>query len=235
LAAPGRIAHYVIENRLGRGGMGVVYRAIDERLGRPVAIKLLPLQDGDRAEQLARLLREAQAAGNLSHPGIVTVHDVGAIDRQAYIVMELVDGQRFADVIAERPPLARALALVRQAAEALAAAHARGIHHRDIKPDNLMVTEDGRVKILDFGLAKLRETGVVSLLAGSGSFLRFSGSSLGSGGGAPADQTPSLDDSVDSEPIDPATDETLALEPVDPATRARRRPPPATCAPAPAR
>ena len=151
-----RVDHYRIVGVVGAGSMGQVYRAVDERLMREVAIKLLPHSDSAVAERQARFLREAKAAGNLNHPGIVTIHDIGRWRERTYIVMELVEGWRLSDVAAARPlSLPTALSLCRQAAEALAAAHERGILHRDIKPDNLMVTADGRVKILDFGVAKL--------------------------------------------------------------------------------
>src|SRR5688500_10867257 len=151
-----RVDHYRIVGVIGAGSMGHVYRAVDERLMREVAIKLLPQSDASVAERQARFLREAKTAGNLNHPGIVTIHDIGRWKERTYIVMELVEGWRLTDVAAARPlSIPAALSLVRQAAEALAAAHERGILHRDIKPDNLMVTADGRVKILDFGVAKL--------------------------------------------------------------------------------
>ncbi|HEU5055548.1 MAG TPA: protein kinase [Kofleriaceae bacterium] len=151
-----RVDHYRIVGVIGAGSMGHVYRAIDERLMREVAIKLLPQSDATVAERQARFLREAKTAGNLNHPGIVTIHDIGRWRERTYIVMELVEGWRLSDVAAARPlSIPAALSLCRQAAEALAAAHERGILHRDIKPDNLMVTADGRVKILDFGVAKL--------------------------------------------------------------------------------
>jgi hypothetical protein len=136
--------------------MGEVYRAVDERLGRNVALKLLPPARTNEVKSQARLVREAQAASNLNHPGIVTVHDVGIWDSRVYFVMELVEGERFSEIIARGVEPARAVALCAQAAEALGVAHRRGILHRDIKPDNLMVTAEGRVKVLDFGLAKLR-------------------------------------------------------------------------------
>ncbi|HEY5934067.1 MAG TPA: protein kinase [Kofleriaceae bacterium] len=155
-----RIAHYRLVRKLGQGGMGEVYRAVDERLGRSVAVKLLPPGAGGDERSKARLVREAQAASNLNHPGIVTVHDVGIWDDRVYFVMELVEGERFSELVRRGIDASRAVALCAQAADALAVAHRRGILHRDITPDNLMVTEEGRVKVLDFGLAKLRaETG----------------------------------------------------------------------------
>jgi serine/threonine protein kinase/Tol biopolymer transport system component len=153
-----RIDHYRLFEKIGSGGMGEVYRAVDERLGRPVAVKLLPPADAARTRRQVRLVREAQAAGTLNHPGIVTVHDVGLHGDRSYVVMELVEGHPLRELCGRVEPV-QAVGLCAQAAEALATAHARGILHRDIKPDNLMVTADRRLKILDFGLAKLRGAG----------------------------------------------------------------------------
>ncbi|HWE29939.1 MAG TPA: serine/threonine-protein kinase, partial [Polyangia bacterium] len=151
-----RISHYRLVARLGKGAMGEVWRAVDERLGRPVALKLLPVARASEQKMQARLLREAQAASALNHPGIVTVHDVGSWHGQIFMVMELVDGEPLSELARRGIPAAEALRLVADAAEALAAAHEREILHRDIKGDNLMRTRDGRIKVLDFGLAKLR-------------------------------------------------------------------------------
>jgi serine/threonine protein kinase len=151
-----QISHYRIVRRLGAGGMGEVWRAVDERLGRDVAIKLLA-RGRASPERALRMLREAQAASGLNHPGIVTVHDIGEIDGQPYLVMELVEGRRFSDLGRITP--AEALRLCALAADALGAAHERGILHRDIKSDNLMRLPDGRVKVLDFGLAKVMGAG----------------------------------------------------------------------------
>ncbi len=151
-----RISHYRLVARLGKGAMGEVWRAVDDRLGRAVALKLLPAARASQQKMQARLLREAQAASALNHPNIVTVHDVGSWHGQIYMVMELVDGEPLSDLARRGIPPAEALRVVADAAEALAAAHERDILHRDVKSDNLMRTRDGRLKVLDFGLAKLR-------------------------------------------------------------------------------
>lgn len=149
------ISHYRIEAELGRGGMGVVYRAHDERLRRRVALKLLPDEVVSHAERRARILAEARAAAALNHPGITTIYEVGEDGEHIFIVMELVTGETLRARIAVGPTEPRALArLGAQVAEALAAAHAQGIVHGDIKPENIIVQPDGRVKLLDFGIAR---------------------------------------------------------------------------------
>ena len=152
------VAHYQVLSMLGSGGMGDVYLALDTRLGRRVALKLLPeYLSGD--ERRARMFtKEARAASALSHPNIVTVYDVGQAGGRFYIAMEYVEGETLrAHIHRERTPLAKLLKYLQQAAEGLAKAHAEGIVHRDLKPDNIMVTRDGYAKVLDFGLAKLVE------------------------------------------------------------------------------
>ncbi|HVE66545.1 MAG TPA: protein kinase [Thermoanaerobaculia bacterium] len=150
--------HYRIESKLGEGGMGVVYRAHDIHLNRTVAAKVLPpemIADPARKE---RFIREARAASALNHPSIVTIHDIRSADGIDFIVMEYVEGRTLDEAIPpEGMPVARALSYAVQIADALARAHAAGILHRDIKPSNVMLTNEGRVKILDFGLAKLAE------------------------------------------------------------------------------
>ena len=147
---------YRLEALLGRGGMGEVYRARDTRLGREVAIKILPRDRVDDPERKLRFLHEARAASALNHPNIVTLHDIvhdGGVD---FLVLEYVRGKSLHDVIPPNGmPLADVLAYGTEIAQALAAAHAAGILHRDIKPANVMVTLDGHAKVLDFGLAKL--------------------------------------------------------------------------------
>jgi serine/threonine protein kinase/Tol biopolymer transport system component len=151
------LGRYEIRSQLGAGGMGEVYRARDEKLNRDVAVKVLPAalsHDGDR---LRRFEQEAQAAGALNHPNILAVYDVGTHDGAPYIVSELLEGEELRDQLNTSPlPQRKALDYAQQIAQGLAAAHERGITHRDLKPENLFVTTDGRVKILDFGLAKLR-------------------------------------------------------------------------------
>ncbi|MDX2093188.1 MAG: protein kinase [Kofleriaceae bacterium] len=152
------LLHYKIVERLGQGAMGEVFRAVDQRLGREVALKMLPSDVANDPTSHERLVREARAASALNHPGIVTLHDIERVDGQAFIVMELVIGKRFSDLAQEGVTWRRAVELVASVGEALAFAHARDILHRDIKADNLMVTASGQTKVLDFGLAKLVAT-----------------------------------------------------------------------------
>src|SRR6266496_2232510 len=156
LAAGTRLGPYEIISPLGAGGMGEVYRARDSRLGREVAIKVLPAEYSADPGRLSRFEQEARAASALNHPNIVTVHDIGQVDSVPYIAMELIEGNSVRELIASGPvPVRKLLGIATQVAEGLAKAHAAGIVHRDLKPENLMVSTDGFVKILDFGLAKL--------------------------------------------------------------------------------
>jgi len=151
-----RLGTYEILSPLGSGGMGEVYRALDTRLGRDVAIKVLPSEVSADRDRLARFEREARSASALNHPNIVTIYDVGNADSISYISMELVQGTTLRDLLAAGPlSIKRLLAFSVQIADGLARAHEAGIVHRDLKPENLMVTREGLVKILDFGLAKL--------------------------------------------------------------------------------
>ncbi len=156
LAAGTQLGPYEILSPLGAGGMGEVYRARDTRLGREVAIKLLPAKYSKDAERLRRFEQEARAAGMLNHPNILTVYDVGTHQGSPYLVSELLEGETLRDRIrAAQLSTRKTVDYALQIARGLAAAHAKGITHRDLKPQNLFLTRDGRVKILDFGLAKL--------------------------------------------------------------------------------
>ncbi|HVO11805.1 MAG TPA: protein kinase [Vicinamibacteria bacterium] len=148
---------YRVVASLGSGGMGEVYLAEDARLGRRVALKVLPADMADRPEKLARFEREAKAVAALTHPGIVTVHDIDEVEGRRFLIMEHVDGDTLTRCIPQHGfPTERFLTLAIAIADALSAAHGKGVLHRDLKPDNVMLAADGRVKVLDFGLAKLR-------------------------------------------------------------------------------
>src|SRR5690348_1550840 len=157
------LGHYRIQAKLGEGGMGVVYRAFDTHLDRPVAIKILRADATTSPERKRRFQQEAKAASALNHPNIVHIYDISSSGGSDYIAMEFVEGKTLEQLIGKNGlALRNTLKYAIQVADALARAHAAGIVHRDLKPANIMVSEDGRVKLLDFGLAKLVETSVAA-------------------------------------------------------------------------
>ena len=152
------VAHFKVTAKLGEGGMGQVFRATDTKLDREVAIKVLPEAFTKDPERLARFEREAKVLASLNHPHIAGIHGLEEVEGQKFLILELVEGESLADRISKgRIPAEEALELARQMAQGLEAAHEQGIVHRDFKPANVQVTPDGQVKILDFGLAKVRE------------------------------------------------------------------------------
>ncbi|HVR42357.1 MAG TPA: protein kinase [Thermoanaerobaculia bacterium] len=159
--APGtHLGAYEIVAPLGKGGMGEVYRAHDPRLRRDIALKVLPEEVASSSERVARFEREARIVASLNHPNIVTLHSIEETAGTRFLTMELIEGRTLADLVTPGGlPLAQVLDLIIPLADALAAAHEKGVVHRDIKPTNVMVTHDGRVKVLDFGVAKLVTTG----------------------------------------------------------------------------
>ena len=185
--APGvRLGPYEILAPLGAGGMGEVYRARDERLGREVAIKVLPEDSTADPDRLHRFEQEAKAAGALNHPNVLVVFDTGQHEGAPFVVFELLEGETLRTRLAGKalcPP--KALDYAIQIARGLAAAHEKGIVHRDLKPENLFLTRDGRIKILDFGLAKLRpplDPGVIGVETPTAAALTEAGKVLGTVG-----------------------------------------------------
>jgi serine/threonine protein kinase len=158
IAAGTKLGRYEIRSKIGEGGMGEVYRAHDARLGRDVAIKLLPSTASANIDRLHRFEQEACATAALNHPNIAHIYEVGEYQGTNFIAMEFIDGVTLREKIhRERTELRKLLKYLQQVAEGLSKAHAAGIVHRDLKPDNIMITRDGYAKILDFGLAKLTE------------------------------------------------------------------------------
>ena len=152
------VSHYRVIEKLGGGGMGIVYKAEDTDLGRLVALKFLPDDVAHDSQALSRFQREAKAASALNHPSIVTIYELGHLNGTHYIAMEMICGETLRALIASGAlPFRKAIAIATQISDALALAHETGLVHRDLKPENLMVTPDGTAKILDFGLAKLRD------------------------------------------------------------------------------
>src|SRR6266480_6004823 len=198
---PESIAHYRIIKKLGAGGMGEVYLALDTKLNRKIAIKVLRPDSVADETLRKRLLREAQAAAKLDHPNICAVYDVSEVDSQTFIVMQYIEGETLAEMM-EREPLrlTSALAIAEQAAEGLIEAHTHGILHRDIKPHNLMITPRGQLKILDFGLAKeMRSSDPVDNDASTATLLSSPGPAVGTMPYMSPEQ-------VQGEPLDPCSD-----------------------------
>ncbi len=180
---PSQIGPYKLLESIGKGGMGEVYLALDQRLGRKVAIKLLPdIPNGDDA-RIERFEREARAASALNHPNILTVYETGRIETGRFLVTEYVEGETLRQRMLREPqapiPVGEALEIAAQMAAALQAAHAAGIIHRDIKPENVVIRRDGLVKILDFGIAKINPQPSDSMLPESGEAVTKSGVVLG--------------------------------------------------------
>src|SRR5437773_3330958 len=154
-----KLAHYEITSHLGSGGMGDVYQATDSRLGRSVAIKFLPEAFSHDSDRVARFEREARVLASLNHPHIAGIYGLEESGERKFLVMELVDGETLAERIKRGPiPVEESLGIAKQICEALEAAHEKGVIHRDLKPANVKITPDGKVKVLDFGLAKAYES-----------------------------------------------------------------------------
>ena len=150
------VSHYRVLGEIGAGGMGVVYRAQDLRLGRQVALKFIPAELSGDPGALARFRREAESVSSLNHPHICTLYDIGEHDGRQFLVLELVDGHSLKDEVGRGPvPVSRALTWAIHLADALDAAHLKGIVHRDVKPANVLITARGDAKLLDFGIATL--------------------------------------------------------------------------------
>ncbi len=184
------IGNYRIEDRIGVGGMGEVYRAKDSRLGRFVAVKVLPAGFAGDPERVARFEREAKVLAALNHPNIAALYGIEDFDSQLFLIMELVEGDTLAERIARGPiPIREAMNIAGQIAEALEAAHAQGVVHRDLKPANVKITPEGKVKVLDFGLAKAMDNNAAAVSSNSPT-IALSGTNIGTVLGTPAYMSP---------------------------------------------
>src|SRR5438067_883961 len=163
IASGTKLGRYEIRSQLGAGGMGEVYLALDTKLDRKVALKILPAEVAAHPDRMKRFVQEAKAASALNHPNIITIHEIDETDSGHFIATEFIDGETLRERMRNVPMnLGEVLDVAAQIASALAAAHAAGIVHRDVKPENVMIRRDGIVKVLDFGLAKLSEPPAVA-------------------------------------------------------------------------
>src|SRR5438093_12454368 len=170
LTAGTKLGRYEIRSKIGEGGMGQVYLALDTKLDRQVALKILPIELANNQERMRRFAQEAKAAAALNHPNIAHIYEIGESGGVNFIAMEFIDGQTLRRLMHDgQNDLSKLLRYLQHAAEGLAKAHAAGIVHRDLKPDNIMITRDGHAKILDFGLAKLIEPQQSSATSGEAS------------------------------------------------------------------
>ncbi len=152
------LSHYKVLEEISRGGMGIVYKALDLKLNREVALKVLPPELVSDPDRKRRFVQEAQAAAALKHPNIAVVYEIDEVDGVDFIAMELIEGEKLSDLMDRgRLPAERAITIATEVAKGLTKAHSKGIVHRDLKPPNIMITDDGHTKIIDFGLAKLVE------------------------------------------------------------------------------
>jgi serine/threonine protein kinase len=175
LNAGTRLGNYEIVGLIGAGGMGEVYRATDTKLGRSVAIKILPDMFSRDAERVSRFQREAQVLAALNHSNIASIYDLQEANESRFLVMELVEGETLADrIVRGHVPIDEALNIAKQICEALEAAHEKGVVHRDLKPANIKLARDGKVKVLDFGLAKVRESQTTANFSNSPTLLNGS-------------------------------------------------------------